>query len=90
MIETKGIVVLIDCYECKAKVSDSAASCPQCGAIPLDPPRSLPVEISDADMKFSTMFWFLIKLSFAAVPAVIVIYTAWTIIGGVMNPLLHM
>jgi len=90
MIETKGIVVLIDCYECKAKVSDSAASCPQCGAIPLDPPRSLPVEISDADMKFSTMFWFLIKLSFAAVPAVIVIYTAWTIIGGVMSPLLHM
>jgi len=90
MIETKGITVLIDCYECKAKVSDSAASCPQCGAIPLDPSRSLPVEISDADMKFSTMFWFLIKLSFAAVPAVIVIYTAWTIIGGVMNPLLHM
>ena len=82
--------MLIDCYECKAKVSDSAASCPQCGAIPLDPSRSLPVEISDADMKFSTMFWFLIKLSFAAVPAVIVIYTAWTIIGGVMNPLLHM
>jgi hypothetical protein len=90
MIETKGIVVLIDCYECKAKVSDSAASCPHCGAIPLDPPRSLPVEISDMDMKFSTMFWLLIKLSFAAVPAVIVIYTAWTIIGGVMNPLLHM
>jgi hypothetical protein len=54
------------------------------------PPRSLPVEISDVDMKFSTMFWFLIKLSFAAAPAVIVVYTAWTIIGGVMNPLLHM
>jgi hypothetical protein len=42
------------------------------------------------DMKFSSMFWVLIKLSFAAVPAVIVIYTAWTIIGGVMSPLLHM
>ena len=82
--------MLIDCYECKAQISDSAASCPHCGAIPLDPPRSLPVEISDADMKFTTMFWFLIKLAFAAVPAVVVIYTAWTIIGGVMNPLLHM
>ena len=90
MIETKGTIVLIDCYECKAQISDSAASCPHCGAIPLDPPRSLPVEISDADMKFTTMFWFLIKLAFAAVPAVVVIYTAWTIIGGVMNPLLHM
>jgi hypothetical protein len=82
--------VLIDCYECQAKISDSAASCPHCGAIPLDPPRSLPVEISDADMKFTSMFWFLIKLSFAAAPAVVVIYTAWTIIGGVMNPLLRM
>lgn len=82
--------MLIDCHECQAKVSDSAASCPHCGAIPLDPARSLPVEISDLDMKFSTMFWFLIKLAFAAVPAVIVIYTAWTIIGGVLNPFLHM
>jgi len=82
--------VLIDCYECKAKVSESAASCPHCGAIPLDPVRSLPVEVSDLDMKFRTMIWFLIKVSFAAVPAVIVVYTAWTIIGGVLSPLLHM
>ncbi len=82
--------MLIDCYECKAQVSDSAASCPHCGAIPLDPARSLPVDVSDLDMKFRTMFWFLIKLSFAAVPAVIVIYTAWTVIGGVLSPLLHM
>jgi len=41
-------------------------------------------------MKFRTMIWFLIKVSFAAVPAVIVVYTAWTIIGGVLSPLLHM
>ncbi|MCX7163303.1 MAG: hypothetical protein NT083_09715 [Rhodocyclales bacterium] len=90
MIETKGIAVLIDCYECQAKVSDSAASCPKCGAIPPDPIRALPVEVSDLDMRFGSMFWGLIKLSFAAVPAVIVIYTAWTIIGGVLNPMLHM
>lgn len=82
--------MLIDCYECKAKVSESAASCPHCGAIPLDHVQSLPVQVSDLDMKFGTMFWFLIKLSFAAVPAVIVIYTAWTVIGGVLSPLLHM
>jgi|GEM_PF-963622 hypothetical protein len=90
MIETKGIAVLIDCYECQAKISDSAASCPKCGAIPADPIRALPVEVSDLDMRFGSMFWGLIKLSFAAVPAVIVIYTAWTIIGGVLNPMLHM
>jgi hypothetical protein len=90
MIDTKGIIVLIDCYECKARISESAASCPHCGAIPLDAANSLPVEVSDLNMRFSTMFWFLIKAAFAAVPAVIVIYTAWTIVGGVLSPLLHL
>ncbi|MCX7175982.1 MAG: hypothetical protein NT159_19070 [Proteobacteria bacterium] len=41
-------------------------------------------------MKISSMIWFLLKAAIAAVPAVIIIYTAWTIIGGVMSPLLHM
>lgn len=90
MFERKGIFVLIDCYECAAKVSDSAPCCPHCGAVPLESPRSLPVEVLDLNMKFGTMFWFLIKAAFAAVPAVIVIYTAWTVIGGVLSPLLHM
>lgn len=82
--------MLIDCYECKAKVSDTAASCPNCGAIPADPAGSLPVEVFNVDMKISTMFLFLLKAAFAAVPAVIVIYTAWTIVGGVLAPLFHL
>jgi hypothetical protein len=90
MIEAKGKIVLIDCYECKAKVSEHAAACPHCGAVSVDGAESLPVEVVDLNMKFGTMFWFLIKVSFAAVPAVVVIYTAWTIISGVLSPLLHM
>lgn len=82
--------MLIDCYECKAKVSDSAASCPHCGAIAELSAGSLPVVVSDLDMKFSTIFWFLIKASVAAVPAVVVLYTAATVIGGVLTPLLHL
>jgi hypothetical protein len=82
--------VLIDCYECSAKISDTAASCPHCGAVPADPVRSLPVEVGNIDMKLGTMIWFLIKAAVAAVPAVIVIYTAWTIIGGILSPLLHL
>lgn len=82
--------MLIDCYECNAKVSDSAASCPHCGAIPLDPTCSLPVEVSDLNMTFGMMFWFLIKAAFAAIPAAIVIYTAWIVIGGVLSPLLSL
>lgn len=82
--------MLIDCPECKAKVSDTAASCPHCGALPVDSGGSLPVLVSDLDMKFSTIFWFLIKAAVAAVPAVIVLYTASTVIGGVLGPLLHL
>jgi hypothetical protein len=78
--------VLIECYECKAKVSDTAASCPACGALPADSGRSLSVVVSDLDMKFSSIFWFLIKAAFAAVPAVVVLYTASTVIGGVLAP----
>jgi hypothetical protein len=80
--------MLIDCYECKAKVSDTAASCPHCGALPVDSERSLSVSVTDLDMRFMTIFWFLIKASVAAVPAVVVLYTASTVIGGIITPLL--
>jgi hypothetical protein len=81
--------VLIECYECKARISDSAASCPQCGAVPADSERTLPVFVSDLDMKFSSMFWFMIKAAVAAVPAVVVLYTAATVIGGLITPMLR-
>jgi hypothetical protein len=80
--------VLIECYECKAKISDSAASCPYCGALPVDSDKSLSVTVTDLDMKFSSIFWFLIKAAVALIPAVVVIYTAITVIQGVVNPLL--
>jgi hypothetical protein len=82
--------MLIDCYECKAKISDTAVSCPHCGALPEDSDRSLSVSVSDLDMKFGTIFWFLIKASVAAVPAVVVLYTASVVISGVLTPLLHL
>lgn len=82
--------MLIECYECKARISDTAASCPHCGALPPDSQRSLPVVVSDLDMKFSSIFWFMIKAAVAAVPAVVVLYTASTVIGGIVSPLLHL
>lgn len=81
--------MLIECYECKSRISDSAASCPHCGAIDEVNKGSLPVVVSDLDMQFTTIFWFLIKASVAAVPAVVVLYTAATVIGGVLTPLLR-
>lgn len=81
--------MLIECFECKAKISDTAASCPHCGAVPPDSERTLPVFVSDLNMKFTTMFWFMIKAAVAAVPAVVVLYTASTVIGGLITPLLR-
>lgn len=82
--------MLIDCPECKAKVSDTAASCPHCGALPADAGRSLSVVVSDLDMRFATIFWFMIKAAVAAVPAIIVLYSASVVIGGVLGPLVHL
>jgi hypothetical protein len=83
--------MLIECYECKGQVSDTAPACPHCGAVaPDSTPRSLSVDVSNLDMQIGTMIWFLIKAAIAAIPAVIVIYTAWTIIGGILSPLLHL
>jgi hypothetical protein len=81
--------VLIECFECKARISDSAASCPACGAVPPDSANAISVTVTDLDMKFSTIFWFLIKAAFAAVPAVVVLYTASVVIGGLISPLLR-
>jgi len=81
--------VLIECYECKAKISDTAAACPHCGALPPDAVHTLPVFVSDLNMKFGTMFWFMIKAAVAAVPAAVVLYTASTVIGGLITPLLR-
>ena len=82
--------MLIDCPECKARISDSAACCPHCGAPPADNPKSLAVVVTDLDMKFTTIFWFLIKAAVAAVPALVVLYTASTVIGGILTPLLRL
>jgi hypothetical protein len=41
-------------------------------------------------MRFMTIFWFMIKASVAAVPAVVILYTAATVIGGILTPLLHL
>jgi hypothetical protein len=52
MNEAKGSVVLVDFHECNAKVSDSAAGCPHCGAISLDHAHLLPIQVSDLDMRY--------------------------------------
>lgn len=57
----------------------SAASCPHCRAVPLDSDGSLPVEVSNVDMKFGTIIWFPIEDSFTAGAAGIVIYHQYSL-----------
>jgi hypothetical protein len=81
--------MLIECYECKGKVSDSAAACPHCGAVSQEGEKSLPVVVTDLDMRFGSIFWFIIKAAVAAVPAVILLYTATVVFQGVVSPFLN-
>ena len=81
--------MLIECYECKGKVSDTAASCPHCGALPAESEKSLAVVVTDMDMNFTSIFWFMIKAAVAAVPAVVILYTASIVFSGVVSPFLN-
>ena len=82
--------MLIECYECKAQISDTAASCPHCGAVPAGSSRrSVSVTVADLDMKFVTIFIFLIKLALAAFPALMLGYTVITVLSGIITPMLH-
>jgi hypothetical protein len=81
--------MLIECYECKGKVSDSAASCPHCGALSKEGEKSLQVVVTDMDMNFGSIFWFMIKAAVAAVPAVVILYTATIVFQGVVSPFLN-
>jgi hypothetical protein len=81
--------VLIQCYECKAQISDTAANCPHCGALPPGAGRSMSVTVADMDMKLVTIFFFFLKAAIAAFPALMILYTAITVLSGVVQPLLH-
>ena len=81
--------MLIECYECKAQISDTAAACPHCGALPPGSDKAVTVSVADFDVKFVTLFIFLIKLALAAFPALMLGYTVITVLSGIITPLLH-
>jgi hypothetical protein len=41
------------------------------------------------DMSFTSIFWFMIKAAVAAVPAVVILYTATIVFQGVVSPFLN-
>ena len=46
------------------------------------------VHVTDIDISFSSMVWLMVKASFAAIPAMILIWIIWSVLGGMMIALL--
>jgi hypothetical protein len=44
------------------------------------------VTVVDVDISFGSMVWLLIKLSFAAIPAAIIVFLIWLLVGFVFSP----
>jgi fatty acid desaturase len=42
--------------------------------------KKMPVQITDIDMPFISMVWFMVKWAFATIPAIIII---WMVVGSI-------
>lgn len=73
---------LEDCPECGAQVSNLARACPSCG-FPRASSAPWRVIVTDFKMDFSSLVSLFIKMAFAAIPAMIVIWVIFMIIGGI-------
>lgn len=94
---------LISCPNCAASVSGSAVACPKCG-VPLTPapPNAeelraarvaaqgyvQKVVVTDIDVSFGQLVFLMIKITFAAIPAAIIVGFIVAIMGAVFGGLL--
>jgi hypothetical protein len=57
------------------------------GSVSHDVP--LPVTITDVHIRFFSLMWLLVKLSFAAIPAAFIVAVIWWILVGILGWLTH-
>ncbi|MGJ8668970.1 MAG: zinc-ribbon domain-containing protein [Oceanococcus sp.] len=73
----------IECPNCHEQMPDNSWTCPNCGESykPNNPSREKidRVSVVDFDVPFGRMVMLMVKMAFAAIPAVLII---WLIIGG--------
>ena len=50
--------------------------------------KGTPVQITDIDMPFMSMVWFMVKWAFATIPAIIIIWVVIGFISGIIGGLL--
>ena len=73
-----------ECPDCGGKVSKQAAFCPHCGH-PGEDKHALSVNVRDLDIGFSNLVGLMVKISIAAIPAIIIL---WIIFGGIYAAIL--
>jgi len=76
-----------NCPFCKTEIASSADACPKCGrsfgaATAQSTAASSRVIVTGLDLPFSDLVSLLIKLTFAAIPALCIIAAVSAIIGG--------
>lgn len=74
--------LLAACEVCAGPISPRAMACPHCGdpvAGPADTPNK--IAISNIDMPFWSMVWFMVRWAFATIPALIVVMSAVLVVS---------
>jgi hypothetical protein len=47
------------------------------------------VEVTDINMPFLSMVWFMVKWAIASIPAIIILWMLFMMFGGVLTGLMH-
>lgn len=76
------------CPDCTGKVSKQAAFCPHCGH-PGEDRWALSVNVRDLDMSFFNLVHLLVKITIAAIPALIIVFGISAVIGLMFYGGLH-
>lgn len=76
------------CDDCGAEISRKAASCPHCGR-PSDNTRPGEVRVADLSIGFVSLVALMIKVTFAAIPAAIIVAIIWIATIGTISDLMR-
>lgn len=85
------------CIKCGAENDENAAICCECSALLPKERKSdndsnnqpIRVRVVDIEMSFMAMVTFIVKLTFAAIPAAIIIFVLSGLFYGVLTAMLH-
>lgn len=53
------------------------------------PDGPMPVTVTDINIPFFSLMWFLVKLALAAIPATIIVAFIWAMVVGAIGSVIH-